>query len=167
MRQPAAAGGQVLAGAGALSADVPGSVLMGAPWGTLLGVLSAMLGLAGDAAATAGERPPAGRYRCYQPPSYMVTAWFDLEADGTYRLQGDPPARYAFDPATRVLRWLDGGQAGSGQVGLYVPPAAKGGQPATGQATAERHAIVMTSPKNLRPPKNDRDPRVQCLLTTH
>jgi hypothetical protein len=125
--------------------------------------LAALLLLATDASAAA-ERPPAGRYRCYQPPSYVVTAWFDLDLDGTYRLQGGPPARYAFDPATRVLRWLDGEHAGSGKVGLYVPPAAKD---ATEHATAQRHAIVMTAPKNLRPPRNDRDPRVQCLLTTH
>lgn len=123
-------------------------------------LLSLLTLLGGNLAAAAAERPPAGRYRCYQPPSYVVTAWFDLEADGTYRLQGGPPARYAFDPATRVVRWLDGDHAGTGKVGLYVPPAAE-------HATAERHAIVMTGPKNLRPPRNDRDPRVQCLLTTH
>lgn len=123
--------------------------------------LTALLGLlVGDLAAAAAERPPAGRYRCYQPPSYVVIAWFDLETDGTYRLQGGPPGRYAFDPATRVVRWLDGEHAGTGQVGLYVPPAVE-------HATAQRHAIVMTAPKNLRPPRNDRDPRVQCLLTTH
>jgi len=131
--------------------------------GVASGLTALLTLLAGDL-ATAADRPPAGRYRCYQPPSYVVTAWFDLETNGTYRLQGDPPARYSFDPATRVLRWLDGEYAGTGKVGLYVPPAAKD---ATEYATAQRHAIVMTAPKNLRPPKGERDPRVQCLLTTH
>lgn len=126
----------------------------------LVPALTALFGLLVGDLAAASDRPPAGRYRCYQPPSYVVTAWFDLDLDGTYRLQGGPPARYAFDPATRVVRWLDGEHAGTGQVGLYVPPAAE-------HATAQRHAIVMTAPKNLRPPRDDRDPRVQCLLTTH
>ena len=110
--------------------------------------------------ALADDHPPPGRYRCYTPPSYTVKKWFDLEANGTYHPQRMSSGRYRYDPATRVLRWLDGEYAETGLVGFYVPPRAGG-------ETADRFAIVMTPPGNLKPPRNDRDRRTQCLLITH
>lgn len=119
---------------------------------------AAVLGSAGPAAAA--DQPPAGRYRCYQPPRYTVVSWFDLEADGTYRAQGAAPVGYRYEAKGRKVVWLGGDHAERGWLGLYLPPARDG-------AGGIRHTIVMSSPKNLKPPTNDRDPRTQCFLTTH
>lgn len=110
--------------------------------------------------AEAADQPPVGRYRCYQPPRYSVVSWFDLEADGTYRAQGGAPVRYRYEPKGRKVVWLGGDHAERGWLGLYLPPASDG-------AGGIRHTIVMSSPKNLKLPANDRDPRTQCFLTTH
>lgn len=112
------------------------------------------------AAAKAASAPPAGRYRCYQPPGYSVVSWFDLDADGTYHLLGDDPAKSRYEPATRRVIWLGGEHARRGWIGLYLPPAAD-------SAGGIRYTIVMTTAGNLKPPANDRDRRLQCYLKTN
>lgn len=112
------------------------------------------------AEATAADRPPAGRYRCYQPPRYTVVSWFDLDPDGTYRVLDEAPAPYRYEPAGRRVVWLKGDHAQRGWLGLYLPPQGDG-------AGGIRHTIVMTSPKNHKPPTSEQDPRPQCYLTTH
>lgn len=104
--------------------------------------------------------PPAGRYRCYQPPRFTVVTWFDLEPDGTYQAQGASATPYRYDGPRRQLRWLAGDHAERGWIGLYLPPAADG-------AGGIRHTIVMTTARNLKPPADERDSRPQCYLTTH
>lgn len=117
---------------------------------------------AGFAKAPTGpsSAPPAGRYRCYQPPRYTVVSWFDLDANGSYRVLDHDPAPYRYESATRRVAWLNGDHAERGWVGLYLPPASDG-------AGGIRHTIVMTNARNLKPPKDDRDTRPQCYLTTH
>lgn len=98
---------------------------------------------------------PAGRYRCYVPPSYTVTAWFDILPDGTYQFQGEPPARFSYDPATRRLSWLEGEFAASLTGATYHPPAAA-------SPTGQRHAIVLQER-----PAAVKDNAPECYLTTH
>ena len=120
---------------------------------------AAPAGLAKSVQTSAGA-PPAGRYRCYQPPRYTVVSWFDLETNGTYRVLDHDPAPYRYEAATRRVTWLKGDHTERGWVGLYLPPASDG-------AGGIRHTIVMTSAPNFKPPKDDRDTRPQCYLTTH
>ena len=105
-------------------------------------------------AMAAAEEPPVGRYRCYAPPSYSVTAWFDIVEPGRYLFQGRSAGRYAYDPAKNVVTWLDGGFAGDYAGARFYTPS---DQAPTGQ----RYAIVLT-------PRDGREaPASECLLTTH
>lgn len=134
------------------------TVVLSAALSMLWPLPSAAQGTAGVTKGT--DRPPAGRYRCYQPPGYTVVSWFDLEADGTYHLLGDDPAPSRYEPASRRVVWLKGEHARRGWIGLYLPPAAD-------SAGGIRHTIVMTTAGNLKPPANDRDRRLQCYLKTN
>lgn len=110
--------------------------------------------------AAAVAPPPAGRYRCYQPPEFTVVSWFDFEADGTYRLQGGPPGRYAWDAPRMHVRWLDGEHAKQRLVGIYQPP------PDAGQGP-RRHTIVLARNAGAKPGKRGWDTLPQCYLTEH
>jgi hypothetical protein len=120
--------------------------------------LLTLLLLAGTAAA-ADMPPPAGRYRCYQPPDFLVVSWFDFEADGTYRLQGGASARYAWEATGRRVRWLDGEHAKQGLVGIYQPPPDASHGP-------RRHTIVLAR-ANVKPGSRAWDKLPQCYLTEH
>ena len=97
---------------------------------------------------------PTGRYRCYQPPAYTVTAWFDILPDGTYSFQGEPPARFSYEPKNGAVRWQEGVLATRHGGGRYVPPSPqKGG--------GLRHTIVLES-RDAAAPAAD-----ECYLTTH
>ncbi len=120
-----------------------------------LRALAALLAALPAVASAAGEALPAGRYRCYQPPSYAVTAWFDLAADGSYRFQGEDAARYAYDPDSRRVTWLDGALARDHSGGIYHPPS-------TEAPTGQRHAIVLERREEAAPAAPS-----ECFLTTH
>lgn len=107
-------------------------------------------GAAGD-----GTELPTGRYRCYQPPSYVVTAWFDIEPGHTYRFQGEAPQPFRYDPVTRRIVWTGGELAQAHAGGTYHPPTAD-------SALGSRHAIVL-EPRARR----DAGPVTECFLTTH
>lgn len=117
-------------------------------------LLAAALLFAPLAAAAEDIRLPAGRYRCYQPPSYVVTAWFDIVDGDRYLFQGDAPGRYRFDPASREVHWEDGVLADAHRTGRYHPPSAEA-------PTGQRHAIV------LAPRAQDGGKPSECFLTTH
>lgn len=120
-------------------------------------VLAALLPLLSTipGSALAVELPPEGRYRCYEPPSYVVTAWFDLQADGTYRFQGQAPARYSYDPLKRQLRWLDGALAETHAGAIYHAPAAGG-------TAGQRHTLALQAHAPSRTAAAG-----ECYLTTH
>jgi len=111
-------------------------------------------------AQAADAPPPAGRYRCYQPPDYVVLSWFDLAADGTYRLQGGPVARYSWEPGRKIVRWLDGAHAKQGLVGIYEPPPDDDQWP-------RRHTIVLARRADTRPGSAGWAKLPQCYLTEH
>lgn len=97
---------------------------------------------------------PAGRYRCYAPPAYDVTAWFDILDESRYLFQGEAPGRFRFDPASRQVHWQDGILAETRRAGRYHPPAADA-------PTGQRHAIVLE-------PRAEGGPATsECFLTTH
>ena len=106
-------------------------------------------------AVSQAAEPPAGRYRCYEPPSYSVTAWFDLLPDGRYQFQGEPAQRFSYEPGTRHIAWLAGELASSHGGGEYQAPA-------PGAAAGQRHTIVL-----LPLSKSAAGPRTECYLTTH
>ena len=106
----------------------------------------------GTASLAAAADLPSGRYRCYEPPTYVVTAWFDIEPNGTYRFQGESPARFRYDARTRDLTWIEGALATHHSGGRYEPPAA-------GSTAAQRHTIVLL-------PRGD-SIASECYLTTH
>lgn len=100
-----------------------------------------------------GEGLPPGRYRCYQPPGYAVSAWFDILPDGTYSFQGQAPQAFSFDGATRKVTWSAGELARISGGGVYHAPS-------SGAATGQRHAIVLDE-------KDPDTPSSECFLTTH
>ncbi|MCB1906200.1 MAG: hypothetical protein KDH15_02425 [Rhodocyclaceae bacterium] len=113
--------------------------------------LSVCIALAVPLAAAAA--PPSGRYRCYLPPGYQVTGWFDLRDDGRYLFQGGEPARYRYDADTGRLTWIDGELAAEYPGGRYYSPS--GDAP-----TGRRHAIVLEH-------RDAGGARSECFLTTH
>ncbi|MCB1956395.1 MAG: hypothetical protein KDG55_12010 [Rhodocyclaceae bacterium] len=100
------------------------------------------------------EDLPLGRYRCYAPPSYAVTAWFDVTDGQTYRYQGRSEGRLRFDASSATVRWLDGALAEHYAGGRFFTPA-------SGAPTGERFAIV------LEPRPGSAAPASECFLTTH
>lgn len=98
---------------------------------------------------------PSGRYRCYVPPSYAVTAWFDIHPEGRYQFQGEAPTRFAYDSASRRLTWIDGELASSSSGASYHPPEA-------GAPASQRHTIVLHAK-----PGESRSSASECYLTTH
>jgi len=124
-------------------------------------LLGGWLALAATALfAAPPSAPPAGRYRCYQPPAYTVTAWFDFEADGTYRLNGAAAQRYRYDAAKSLVRWTSGDFAQSRYVGIYMPPGKAGGD-------EDRYTIVLATRDDARPGKAGWDRLQRCYLTMH
>lgn len=103
------------------------------------------------APALAAEDVPSGRYRCYQPPRYTVSAWFDLLPERSYSFQGDAPQRFSYDRERRELSWLGGELAG--RKATYQPPGAG--------AAGERHAII------LEAGEAGASTAVECFLVTH
>jgi len=113
-----------------------------------------------ELAQAADVPPPAGRYRCYQPPDYAVLSWFDFASDGTYRLQGGPVARYSWEPKRKVVRWLDGEYAKQGLVGIYESPPDADQWP-------RRHTIVLAKRADTKPGSASWAKLPQCYLTEH
>lgn len=111
-------------------------------------------------AQAADAPPPAGRYRCYQPPAYEVLSWFDFGSDGTYRFQGGTAARYSWESKRKVVRWLDGEHAQQRLVGIYEPPADLSQWP-------RRHTIVLAGRDDARPGNASWAKLPQCYLTEH
>jgi hypothetical protein len=105
--------------------------------------------------------PPAGRYRCYQPPGYVVLSWFDFGSDGTYRFQGGPVAHYTWESSPRsVVRWLDGEFASQRVVGIYQAPPEAGQWP-------RRHTIVLAKSAEAQSGSAGWEKFPQCYLTEH
>lgn len=121
----------------------------------------AALGLAASLCAQAAQgAPPAGRYRCYQPPAYTVTAWFDLEAGGRYRLNGGEPQAYSFDAGKSLIRWSREEAAQGWRAGRYLPPGSPG-------PDLDRYTIVIVPRDDARPGQPGWDKFERCYLTTH
>ncbi len=100
------------------------------------------------------EGPPLGRYRCYAPPTYVVTAWFDIVEPGRYLHQGQTPGRFQFDPDQGTVSWQDGEFAADYSGGRFHTPSDTA-------PTGMRYAIILE-------PRPGRDaPASECLLTTH
>jgi hypothetical protein len=99
-----------------------------------------------------------GRYRCYEPPSYSVMAWFDLTAKDI-SVNGNDPVPIRIDaaggridlPPDAIPPW---------RFGWPFAPGAKDGD-------AERVTLVLARRADQRPgnPAWVRLPR--CYLTTH
>jgi len=122
--------------------------------------LALLILLLAGLAQAADAPPPAGRYRCYQPPDYTVLSWFDFDSDGTYRFQGGPVARYSWEASRKVVRWLDGEHAQQRHVGIYEPPADSNQWP-------RRHTIVLARRADTRPGSASWAKLPQCYLTEH
>jgi hypothetical protein len=122
---------------------------------------SACFGLllfAGLASAALAQTPPFGRYRCYQPPAYTVTAWFDLDAAG-YRLNGGSAQPYQIDRESGKLTWSGNGIDGRGH-GRYSPPG-------TNSDDGARHTIVLSTTPAPLPTQRDWARLPRCYMTTH
>jgi hypothetical protein len=118
----------------------------------LLGLLLAC-GLVGTAAA---QTPPDGRWRCYQPPSYTVLAWFDL-ADDSIAVNGNPPAPVRFD---------------AGRLGLPADALPPHGEalylaPGSARGDAERHTLVLLRTPGQKAGGRGWERLPRCYLTTH
>ncbi len=126
------------------------------------GVATAAAKNVGEAAAAkpVAVAVAAGRYRCYQPPTYTVTAWFDLESDGSYRLNGGAPQRFAYDPARALIRWSGGDFASRRLFGIYMPPGKPG-------ADEDRVTIVLSKRADMRPARKGWEVLERCYLTMH
>lgn len=111
--------------------------------------------MAGSAFAQA---PAAGRYRCYELPSYAVMAWFDLDAAGL-SLNGDTPRPVRVDAAAGRIE-LPRGLLPPYRHGFYFPPGATGGD-------AERITIVLAPRADARPNQRTWATLPRCYLTTH
>jgi hypothetical protein len=103
--------------------------------------------------AEAAEPPPPGKYQCYQPPAFRVTAWLELRADGSYRAHAQPEGRYVYEGQTRQVRWLDGYLAG--RFALHQPPG----------PDSPRHTLVFGADGKTR--AKALQGLEQCYLTTH
>lgn len=117
-------------------------------------VVAAFL-LAGPASAQA---PVQGRYRCYEPPGYGVTAWFDLDAEGI-SLHGDVPQAVRIDVATGRID-LPKDTLPPYRHGFFFPPDAAGGD-------AGRATIVLARRADQRPGRPGWARLPRCYLTTH
>ncbi|MCM2290346.1 MAG: hypothetical protein NDI67_15080 [Sulfuritalea sp.] len=104
------------------------------------------------------QAPATGRYRCYEPPSYTVMAWFDLDAKGI-SVHGDAPQAVRIDTAKGRLD-LPRDALPPYRHGFYFPPGAAGGD-------AERVTIVLTSRADQRPGRSGWVNLPRCYLTTH
>lgn len=110
------------------------------------------------AGAAAAQEPAAGKYRCYQPPAYTVTAWFEL-GEGQARIDGGAPAPFRYDAAAARIDWTTDALAPH-RHGFHYPAGAPGD--ATGRPT-----VVLAPRATARPgqPGWARLPR--CYLITH
>ena len=118
--------------------------------------LLAIILACGMAGAAAAPSPPDGRWRCYQPPSYTVLAWFDLAGAGM-AVNGNPPAPVRFE-AGRLSLPADAlpsyGEA------LYLAPGSARGD-------AERHTLVLLPAPGQQAGGRGWDRLPRCYLTTH
>lgn len=108
--------------------------------------------------ADAAERPPLGKYRCYEPPDQIVFAWFEITPDGV-GINGDPPRRFAFDAKARRIDW-PGDDLDPYRHGIFFPRG-------TMDEHAERTTIVLTPRRSMRPGQSGWDTYPRCYLTTH
>ena len=102
------------------------------------------------------QSPPEGRWRCYQPPDYLVLAWFDLGA-GQIAVNGNPPV--AVVPGEASLG-LPAGTLPPWRHGFYLAPG-------SAQGDAERHTLVLAARADV--PRRGRgwERLPRCYLTTH
>lgn len=112
-----------------------------------------VFGLAGAALA---QTPPPGRWRCYQPPSYVVLAWFDLGADNI-AVDGNAPLPVRFEGGRLALPVA---ALPPYREGLYLPPAAT-------QGDAERHTLVLSRTPGRPAGGRGWDALPRCYMTTH
>ena len=120
--------------------------------------LLALILACGFATAAFAQAPPDGRWRCYQPPGYVVTAWFDLAAGGV-SVNGDTPLPVRIDAASGRIA-LPPGALAPHREGLYLPPG-------TAQGDAERHTLVLLRTAGQRPGSRGWERLPRCYLTTH
>ena len=98
-----------------------------------------------------------GKYRCYRPPSYEVTAWFEL-GEGQVRINGGAPQPVAYDATAARLDW-PGEALHPWRHGHYFPE----GVPDDGTA----RTTVLLSPQADLPKPSARVRLPRCYLTTH
>lgn len=122
---------------------------------SLVTAMSAGILLAGAAFAQA---PAQGRYRCYEPPSYTVMAWFDLAGE-------EISVNGAAAKSVRI-------DTGTGRMALphdALPPYRHGFHfaPGTKDGDAERATIVLARRADARPGQRSWATLPRCYLTTH
>ncbi|MFZ2854300.1 MAG: hypothetical protein WAZ34_09355 [Rhodocyclaceae bacterium] len=83
-----------------------------------------------------------------------------FSADGSYSVQGGAVARYVWEANRKVVRWLDGGRAQQGLVGIYEPPPDASQWP-------RRHTIVLARRADTKPGSREWAKLPQCYLTEH
>jgi hypothetical protein len=110
------------------------------------------------AGTTLAQAPLPGKYRCYQPPAYTVTAWFEL-GEGRARIDGGDPAPFRYDAAAARIDWTTDALAPH-RHGFHYPAGVPGDD-------AGRPTIVLAPRAPARPgqPGWARLPR--CYLITH
>lgn len=108
--------------------------------------------------AASGQAPANGRYRCYEPPSYGVMAWFDLDAKGI-SVHGDAPQVVRIDAVTGRID-LPQNTLPPYRHGFYYLPDAAGGD-------AGRSTIVLARRADQRPGQPAWAKLPRCYLTTH
>ena len=118
--------------------------------------LLAMILACGMAGAVAAPSPPAGRWRCYQPPSYTVLAWFDLAGDNI-AVDGNPPAPVRFEAGRLILPAAVLPPHGEA---LYLAPGSVRGD-------AERHTLVLLRTPGQQAGGRGWERLPRCYLTTH
>ncbi len=118
--------------------------------------LLALILACGVVGAAAAQMPPEGRWRCYQPPSYGVLAWFDLTGGGI-AVNGNPPLPVRFD---------------AGRLGLPAAALPPHGEalylaPGSARGDAERHTLVLLRTPGQKPGGLGWERQPRCYLTTH
>ena len=99
-----------------------------------------------------------GRYRCYEPPSYAVMAWFDLTAN-QISVNGNDPMPVRVDTASGRID-LPPDAIPPWRFGWHFAPGAKNGD-------AERVTIVLARRAEQRLGNQAWVRLPRCYLTTH